>query len=437
VIDVRERISGGNLRRRATRQARRSIRPLTTLAIALALAAACGAYLLLHIDRTALVGSNTYSFRVNDATAVRPGVDEVRFKGIPAGTVSAVALQGTQPVITVALQSSFGHVYRNATAQLRPNTPLQDMYLDITSRGTPSAGLAGPLHPVSAAQTDTSVSISDVLDVFGSNERSRLSELLAALGNGLADRGYALRSSFVELVPFVAQAGRITEQLQRHSRLTQQLVHNVGLLTTTLGQRATEIRTLVAEGAKTMRTLGDNAPAVRATLTELPPTIASADDALTALQSVLPSVNGAARSLDPVAARLPQALRDIRTLTRVARPAVIALQRPVARLVPLANSLVPVASNLSASVKSLLPQVPVLQETVSGIGKCLPSLYGFFAWDASMAKFGDARGGAPRGNAVAGAQSLAGTKSPFEFPEQACTPGQAISGRLPTAGDYR
>jgi phospholipid/cholesterol/gamma-HCH transport system substrate-binding protein len=436
VIEVRDRITGGNVRHRATRQVKRSMRPLGTLAIAFALAGACAVYLLVQIDKTALVSSGTYSFRVADATAVAPGVDEVRFKGIPAGKISAVALQGTQPVITVQLESSFGRIYRNATAQLRPNTPLQDMYLDITSRGTPSAGLASTRNQVPAEQTDTSVGISDVLDVFGSSQRARLSELLGALGNGLADRGESLRTSFVELVPFVQEAGRITQQLNLHSELTKQLVHNIGLLTTTLGDRAAQIRTLVAEGSKTARALGASSPALKQTLTELPPTIASADEALAALDGVLPSVNGATRSLYPVASHLPQALQDIRSLTRVARPAVVALQRPVARLVPLANSLVPVSSNLSSSVKTLLPQVPVIKEAVTGIGECLPSLYGFFDWDASMAKFGDARGGAPRGNLAAGAQSL-GIKNPFEFPEKACTPGAAIPGRLPQPGDYR
>jgi phospholipid/cholesterol/gamma-HCH transport system substrate-binding protein len=437
MIDVRERISGGNLRHRAARQAKRSVRPLLTLAIAFAIAAACSVYLLLQIDKTALVSSSTYSFQVADATAVAPGVDEVRFKGIPAGKIVSVKLQGSQPVITVQLESSFGRIYRNATAALRPNTPLQDMYLDITSRGTTGAGRASVTNEVPVDQTTTSVSISDVLDVFGSSQRARLAQLLGALGNGLADRGSSLRASFVELVPFVVQAGRITQQLDLRSRLTKQLIHNTGVLTTTLGQRATEIRTLVAEGAKTMGTLGANSSAVEQTLTQLPPTISSAERALTALQGVLPSVNGALSSLYPVSSRLPSALRDIRRLTRVARPAVIALQSPVTKLVPLARSLVPVSSNLNSSVKSLLPQVPVLNETVSDVGNCLPSLYGFFAWDASMAKFGDARGGAPRGNAVAGAQSLAGTKSPFEFAPQACTPGKAIGGRLPTAGDYR
>ncbi len=438
MIEVRERISAGSRRHRALRQAKRSLRPLATLALAALLAVVCSAYLLLHIDKTALVSSDTYSFAVDEATGVVPGVDEVRFKGIPAGQISGVALHGNQPVITVQLQSSFGRIYRNATAELRPNTPLQDMYLDITSRGTPSAGLARAAEPISPTQTSTSVSISDVLDVFHSSQRVRLSELLDDLGNGLADRGQALRNAFVELVPFVVQAGRITQQLNLHSRLTAQLVHNLGVLTTTLGQQANEIRALVVYGSQSMRTLGVNSTAVKRTVAQLPPTITAADAALSALQRILPSVDGAARSLYPVAARLPRALSDIRSLTRALQPAVIALQRPVAELVPLSQALVPVSSALRSSVDTLLPQVPTYNRAVSDVGECLPSLYGFFAWNASMAKFGDARGGAPRGDAVVGGDSGGGLgfKSPFEFPEKSCTPGAAIGGRLPTASDY-
>jgi phospholipid/cholesterol/gamma-HCH transport system substrate-binding protein len=437
MIEVRDRMSSGAARHRLMRQAKRSARPLGTLVVALVIGAACAAYLLLQIDRTALVSAHTYRFAVADATAVSAGVDEVRFKGIPAGKITGVALDGTHPVITVQLQSGFGHLYRDATAQLRPNTPLQDMYLNITSRGTRAAGAATAARPIASSQTSTSVNISDVLDVFGSAQRGRLAGLLADFGGGLSGRGAALRDAFVQLVPFVVEAGRITEQLSRHSRLTRQLVHNTGILTTALGQRATELRTLVRDGSQVTGTLGANSAAVEQTLAQLPPTISDADQALDALQGVLPSVGSAARSLDPVAESLPAALRDIRTLTRVARPAVVALQRPVRKLVPLAQTLVPVSGSLDSSVTTLLPQVPTVNETVTDIGECLPELYGFFAWNASMAKFSDFRGGAPRGNAVVGLQTLAGLKSPFEFPETACTPGAAVGGRLPTTSDYR
>ena len=54
------------------------------------------------------------------------------------------AVDGT-PVITVKIQNQFRKMYKDVRAQLRPSTALQDMFLDITDRGTPQAGkLAGP-----------------------------------------------------------------------------------------------------------------------------------------------------------------------------------------------------------------------------------------------------------------------------------------------------
>jgi hypothetical protein len=52
-----------------------------------------------------------------------------------------------------------------------------------------------------------------------------------------------------------------------------------------------------------------------------------------------------------------------------------------------------------------------------------------------MSKFGDLRGPVPRGNVVFGGGSNGVFNAPFEYAPQACTPGTAIGGRLPTAAD--
>jgi ABC-type transporter Mla subunit MlaD len=435
MTDVRERVGAGGLRTRLIRQSKRSVRPALVLAVVFAFGALCAVYLLLHVDRTALVSSHRVSFQVADATAVQAGVDEVRFKGIPAGRIAKVAMVGTQPVVTVDIESRYGVIYRDARAILRPATPLQDMYLDVVDRGTPAAGRASTSNPVPPSRTDTSVHVGDVLDVFGADERVRLGQLLDGLGNGLSDRGAQLRTAFVDLVPFARVAGRITAQLDRQAPLTRRLVHNTSLLTTELGRRERQVRYLVDAGSATVSTLQAGAADLDATLRQLPPTMTSADDAFTAVRGVLANVDGAVSSLYPVADRLPQSLRDIRALTSRATPAVDALQRPVRALVPLARTLVPVSQNLSASVTRLLPQVPSLTKAVDDVGACLPDLDGFMKWDASMAKFGDALGAAPRGNAVIGAQSSGVLANPFEFAPQACVPGKAITGRVPRASD--
>jgi ABC-type transporter Mla subunit MlaD len=206
-------------------------------------------------------------------------------------------------------------------------------------------------------------------------------------------------------------------------------VHNTALLTTELGHRQNQLRTLLYAGSAVMSTLQNSSSNLAATLHQLPPTMTAIGTSFAALRGILPGVNGAVRSLYPVAAQLPGALAAVRSLSGAANPALQALQTPVQRLVPLAHALVPLSSNLQAALSSLLPQVGTFDHTTQDLVRCQKGVQGFFQWDASMAKFGDVRGPVPRGNVVLGG----GT--PNEYAPQACTPGTTIGGVVPTASD--
>lgn len=436
IEDIRERVGRENLRARTRRQAKRAIRPGLVAIAGIAVGVAAFAYLTLHVERTRLVDSGAIAFQVDDASGVQPKVNEVRFRGIPAGKITKVEMRGTQPVITVDMETKYGNVYRDAKAELRPNTPLQDMYLNIVDRGTPDAGRATADDPVPASRTDTSVHISEVLNVFDGNERARLAHLLDGFGNGLDDRGLKLKAAFADLVPFVTVAARITDQLGANDARTRRLVHNTGVLTSELGRRESQLRRLVDQTSVTMSTLGASSGDIDRTLAQLPATIRTADSSFTAVRGVLGDVDGALSDLDPVADRLPESLRSVRRLATAATPAVRALQRPVKRLVPLATTLAPTASALSTSVSRLLPQVDTIDKTVKAVSQCLPEIYGFMAWDASMSKFGDTQGAAPRGNAVMGAGSL-GLNNPYEAFPEICISGKPIGGRPAQDSDKR
>jgi ABC-type transporter Mla subunit MlaD len=309
------------------------------------------------------------------------------------------------------------------------------MYVDIVDPGTPSAGLASTAHPLPVTQTDTSVNLDDVLDTFNADARTSLRSLLDNMGNGLADRGASLREGFVEAVPFVRLAGRLSAELAHRAPLVRQLVHNAALLTSDLGQNQQTLRQLLSSGSTTLTTLADNAGPLNDTLAALPPTMSDLRSSLSSLSGVLPSVDSAVRSLGPVADRLPSSLRALRTLSAAASPAVRALQPPVGRLVPLAENLVPLSSNLNLSLTRLLPQVPVLNKATGDLAGCRTGVQGFFEWNPSLAKYGDERGQSPRGNVAAGAQSSGVLTDPFEQAEPACTGGTVVGGRLPTAAD--
>jgi phospholipid/cholesterol/gamma-HCH transport system substrate-binding protein len=435
MIEVRDFRTDRINRARITLELKRAARSGLIVAGSLVIGALIALHIAHSIGATIGQSSQTVSFRVNDANDVVANSDEVRYLGIPVGRVGSVKMVDGQPVITASFSTQYGHIYRNAQAVVRPNTALEDMYLDIVNPGTRSAGLATAAHPLSTSQVDTSVNLDDVLDVFNTNARASLRSMLDNFGNGLSDRGASLKQGFVEAVPFVEVAGRLSQQLADRGPLVKQLVHNLATLTTDLGQNQASLRQLISSGSETLTTLADHSQAFNNTLAALPPTLTDLRSSLASVSGVVGDVDTAVKSLYPVADRLPSSLNAISRLGETASPAVQALQTPVQKLVPLAKYLVPLSSNLSKAVTQLLPQVPVVNKTTNDLAECRSGVQGFFEWNPSLAKYGDERGQSPRGNVALGLQSTGVLTDPFEQAETNCDGGTAIGGRVATAAD--
>lgn len=430
MIEVRERVTERINRQRLKLEARRSGRPVVVIAIGLLIAFACWSVIFKNVGRQVYSSTNTVSFAVGDAAGVIPsGRQEARFKGVPAGVIDEVELVGGRPVITVKLYAEFGDIYRDARAALRPNTALEDMYLDILDRGSPSAGIATADEPLAPSQTRIGVQPEDVLDTFSPDVRANVSSALRELGGGLDGRGELLRASLVELRPFLDVATRLADQLRRRGRLMRRLVHDTAELTGELARRERALRRLTTEGGATLRTLEASGTNLDATLAELPSTLAAVDSSFGAVRRVLPEVDRALTALRPVVDELPQGLRAIRDLNGTARPAVRALQRPVRSLVPLTDVLRPLSADLRQAITRLRPQVGAIDHATESVAGCSTALQGFFQWTPSVVKWGDARGLSIRGDVVVSASSGGGAVAdPMQIVGPSCAPGTAIGG---------
>jgi virulence factor Mce-like protein len=428
-IEVRDYVGARDHRARLALEARRGARPLVTIVIGAAVGLAIAGYIAANVSKTLLSKTREMSFVVNDATGVVKGADEVRIKGIPAGAITKVELHDGRATITAKVQKKYGAIYRDAHVQLRPNTALQDMYLNIVDRGTKAAGELAGSGPLPAGQTEVPVSINDVLGVFQAPVRVRLQTLLSQLGNGLQDRGARLRTAFAAFIPFVEDAGQISRQLAARAPMVKRLVHNAAVLTDAIAERQTQLATLVRSGSKTLTTLKDGRGDLGATLDALPPTLRAIDTSFTAVRGVLPDVDTAVRSLHPVAQQLPGALDDLERLNTSAAPAVRRLRTPVQKLVPLSAALRPVSHDLASTLDALQPQVPVVDKVTRDLALCKRGVVGFFQWNLSLGKYGDSRGPYPRGNLAVGAQSSSILNDPDEFFGSSCAPGRPIAGR--------
>lgn len=420
-----ERVSPSLLRL----ELRRSGRPLVILAVGLVAAAAAGNYILGHI-RGGVGSTHTMRFEVADATGVVPGRAEVRFKGIEAGRVTRATLTGGHAVLTVEVADRFGAIYRDARAAVRPNTALQDMFVDIVDRGTPRAGRAGAASVVPLAQTESPVNLAGVLNLFRPGVRAHMHQLIDQLGNGLHDRGAYLRRTFTDLVPFLRIADGVSRQLAARADLTRRLVHDTGSLSSVLATRSTQLRELVTSGTRTLEALatGGGVP-LQQTIHALPPALEAGDGALSAVDRLLPGLDRAITTLGPAAAELRPRLADLRRLAVSADPALRRLRAPVRDLGPLATQLQPLAAHLSRGLGELRPQVPDVDTFTKAWANCTQQFNEFLNWDASMSKFVDPVGHMVRGNVNFGFYSV-----PTVRPGSNFVHGTQCSGRDPIGG---
>jgi phospholipid/cholesterol/gamma-HCH transport system substrate-binding protein len=409
---IRDHISHRPNRARVALEVKRSLRSLAAVVVGLALALAGLAYIASRIPgHGGLTKSEPVQYTVADATGVVAGRDEVRVSGIPAGTITQVKLQGGHAILTAAIDRKYAPIYRDARAQLRPNTPLQDMYLDIVDRGTPAGGRAPAGRPLPEPQTSSSVSIADVLQMFNADTRARLRTTLAEFGAGVDGEGAAVRNAFVSLTPLLDAARRLTVQVSRRTALTRRLTANTATLTEELGRRQVQLRRLVSDAGTTLAAVQDGRHGLDATLRELPPTLTTLADATSALGVALPDVDTAVRRLQPVADRLPGSLASLRRLSDTARPALDALRPAVEDVSPLISELRPASANLARAVHELQPQAGAIDHVTTTLGRCTFVLQRFFQWTQSVFATGDARGVAPRGDA---AVSLDSTGLPLD-----------------------
>lgn len=432
MIRVREHKSDRFNKARLQLEVRRGMNPLLVYLAGLAVAAACVVFIAGNLPNDGgLSRTRTAVFAVRDATGVVPQRAEVRVKGIPAGTVSDVKLIGGHAIITARIDARWGTVYRDAEAVLRPNTPLQDVYLDILRRGTPAAGRATAGSPVPESRTEGSVNISDVLQTFTANARSHLRGLLSQFGAGVDGRGDDLRRAFVRVAPFVQTAQRLANQLQIREHRTRRLVHNATLLTQELGRRDTDVRRLVNDGASIAQTTAGRAPALDAALLELPKALAVMDSSFTSLRGVLPDVDAAVRSLRPVADRLTAGLNELRRLSSAGTPAVTALQPAVRGLVPLTHQLRPLSTGLDHALTRLQPQIPAIDHITRSLAACGHTIQRFFGWTQSVFSMGDAHGEAPRGDASIGIDTPGIVNDPNVTAAPTCSNAPQTNGIQP------
>ena len=334
-----------------------------------------------------------YRAAFTDAKNVIPGDVELKIAGVDVGSIAKSELVNGRPVLTLDLESQYAPLYRDAQVRIRPVTPLEDMYVDITSRGHKSAGVLGPNQILPATQTVSPVEISSVLDVLDADTRQRMAVLLDQLGRGLADGGANLRAGFEAISPFLLVASQMSSALARQHVELAQLVHNFGGITQEVALRDTQLTSFVRSTSATLGALAQHSGAFAATIDALPGTLNSMTSAFAQVRAAETELDPALRSLGPVAAALPSGLDALSRFSVAATPALNALRPAVRELRPLAQVLLPTSTALSAAFTQLQPEAPEIDRmtALAANPSCLTYIGQFLNRVISLTKFGDGK----------------------------------------------
>ena len=405
---VRDRISEGLSRERLGLEVKRARTPFILWLGLIAAALASFAILLTKLHLPA-PWTSTYHFKVAaaDVTGMQPG-NEVRLAGVHVGRVTSIGLTHGAPVLKLSVDPRYAPLYHDARVEIRPNTPLQDMYVNIVSRGTRAAGRIPDGGELAAAQTGSSVQFGQVIDIFDSSVRPRVTATIDALGAGLGDHGAQLHQALVELAPFLQTARRFARVLAIRQLETERLVHNFALVSGQVAVRSDALAALVRNGSTTFERLASVQQPLGRFIDELPPTLRELPSSLTAVRGAAAQVDPALRSLLPVADALAPALASLKRIAAPAQTSLAALDHTLPGLTRLTNAAEPLSVNLAQTFSSLRPQAPELDRATAALVPCETALQKFFQWTLSVSKMSGLHGDLQRGLAVISPQTLAG-----------------------------
>ena len=296
------------------------------------------------------------------AQAVTPGQGQtVRVSGVQIGEIGKVDLVEGHAVVELLINTEYeGLVREDATALMRPKTPLKDMFMEVD----PGRGRAlrdGGTVPLRNTLPD--VNPDEFLSMLDADTRDYLRLLINGAGRGLSGRGGDLREVFRLFEPTHRDLARVQSAVATRRANLRRLVHSLRLLSGELAGKEDDLAELVDAAAVVFRAYASEDRNISATVRELP-------SALRQTTTALGKVERFARVLGPVTENLRPAVRALgrsqvalRPLARDAAPLLRSRIRPLVREArPLVRDLRPTARDLAAGTPELTRVFKVLNK---------------------------------------------------------------------------
>jgi phospholipid/cholesterol/gamma-HCH transport system substrate-binding protein len=333
-----------------------------------------------------------------------PGVSaghgqEVRIAGVPVGQIDDASVNSSgQAVLKLAIDPQY-KIYDNANLVLRPKSPLNEMYVEVSAGGPPGHLLqSGAVLPVT--NTQTPVEIDQALDHLDANTREALTSLLAESDAALANASSALSGGLSATDVLAKRLTPVVTAIQTRRANLQRLVTALSQIASAVGGDDTVLTHLASSLQTTLDAMGTHSASVGATLGLLPnlmTQLKQATDAVTTLSTqldpTLVNLQNASGKLPNALASVTQTLDQLRTTVAHAAPVVTAA-------LPVVQELGPLVANVAAAVPDLQDLTQRADPITAMLVQYLPDIGAFVLNTRSMTSLTDASGGILRGMLV-------------------------------------
>jgi phospholipid/cholesterol/gamma-HCH transport system substrate-binding protein len=310
------------------------------------------------------------AFEFSTAQAVTPGQGQtVRISGIRIGDIAKVKLHEGRAVVTADIDPKYmSLVHTDATALLRPKTPLKDMFIELHP-GSKGAPLVKPGSTIPIGNTLPDINIDEIFTALDRDTRDYLKLLVGDAGRGLHGRGTDLRDVLRRFEPTHRDLARVNSALAVRHRNLRHVVRSLHLLDDALAARSTELARLVTSSADVFRAFASEEGNVTRAVHDLPGTLRQTTTTLGGVQKLAEVLRPAADHLRPALASLTKANAAVQPFAREATPTLRTKVRPFIRDArPVIRSLSPAAVDLAKATPDLLSSFVVLNHLFNLLG---------------------------------------------------------------------
>ena len=346
----------GTRRRRLGLLVRRNLRAMILVFAMVAIGLGIGGYILAHQRlRFPYLEEAPVKLKMElaNAQAVMPGQGQtVRVSGVQIGEIGEVSLRDGYALVELLIQPEYeGLVREDATALLRPKTPLKDMFLEVD----PGRGRAlpeGATVPVENTLPD--VNTDEFLAMLDADTRDYLKLLITGAGRGLEGRGRDLREVFRLFEPTHRDLARVSSAIASRRERLRRLVNSLERLSGELAGKEDELAELVDSAATVFRSYAAEDRNISRAVRELPDALRQTTSTLGEVERLARVLGPASENLRPAARALGRSAVALRPFARDAAPLLRERIRPLVRDArPLVRDLRPAARNLSTSTPDL------------------------------------------------------------------------------------